>query len=239
MTQPQLILPSGGIQFPSGDVINTTLQLGMQNRLINGLFAINQLAVSGSVVLAAGVYGHDGWKAGAGGCTYTFATVGNITTLTISSGTLQQVIEGLFLESGTHCLSWVGTAQGRIDSGSYGSSGITGTAIGGTNQTIEFGTGTLALPQYEPGGNPSLFAYRDNEMQRCLRYYINAPAGTCVYGIANTFFSFQFPTPMRIPPTVIPTVSTGTVSGTIASIFGFYAQNTSISAGAYTASARL
>lgn len=115
-----------------------------KNRVINGGHNINQQGVSGTVVLAAGDYGHDMWKAGSSGCTYTFATVNNVTTITITAGSLQQIIDGEFLESGTYCLSWSGTAQGKINAGSYSSTGVTGTATGGTNLTIEFNTGTLS-----------------------------------------------------------------------------------------------
>lgn len=94
--------------------------IGTKNAIINGNFGINQRGVSGTVSLAAGAYGHDRWKAGASGCTYTFVTSQNVTTITITAGTLQQVIEGLNLQSGTYLLSWTGTAQGRVDSGSYG-----------------------------------------------------------------------------------------------------------------------
>jgi len=211
MPTPMLVLSSGGIQLPSGDVLNTTLQLGMQNRLHNALFNINQRAVSGTVSLAAGAYGHDRWKAGAGGCTYTFATVGNITTLTITAGTLQQVIEGANLESGTHCLSWTGTATARIDSGSYSTSGMTGTSVGGTNQTIEFSTGTVSLPQYEAGGNPSAFGYRPIGLEDliCKRYYETGQSHLYI----GTTASYQYSTynaykvSKRTTPTVV-TVST-------------------------------
>jgi hypothetical protein len=109
----------------------------LKNQIINGNFQVNQRAVSGTVVLTAGQYGHDRWKAGASGCTYTFATVENVTTITISAGSLIQVIEGLNLETGTYVLSWNGTAQGKIGAGSYGNSGITGAVVGGTNLNIQ------------------------------------------------------------------------------------------------------
>jgi len=237
MTQPQLVLAAGGIQLPSGDVLNTTLQLGMQNRLHNALFNINQRAVSGTVTLAAGAYGHDRWKAGAGGCTYTFATVGNITTLTITAGTLQQVIEGANLESGTHCLSWVGTAQARIDSGSYSTSGMTGTSVGGTNQTIEFSTGTVSLPQYEAGGNASAFGYRPIGLERliCQSYCNVIPCATA--GLICTLVNnattqalgnYKFPVTMRATPTfsvigtnaITYTGQTGSGTATLAVVSG-------------------
>ena len=160
----------------AGDISISTIGGGFiadRNAIINGNFSVNQRVVSGTVTLAAGVYGHDRWKAGAGGCTYTFATTAGVTTLTITAGTLMQVIEGINLGSGTYTLSWSGTAQGRIDSGSYGASGITGTAVGGTNQTIEFGTGTVSLVQYEPGSTATAYVRRQYQQEHalCERYY--------------------------------------------------------------------
>lgn len=143
------------------------------NRLINGAFQVNQRAVTGTVTLAAGAYGHDRWKAGASGCTYTFATTANVTIITITAGSLQQVIEGLNLQSGTHTLSWSGTAQGRIGAGSYGASGISGAAVGGTNLTVEFNAGTVSLAQFEAGSLATPFGHRlyGQELCLCQRYY--------------------------------------------------------------------
>lgn len=145
---------------------------GFKNLLINGKFNINQRAVSGPVTLAAGAYGHDRWKAGAGGCTYTFATAAGVTTITITAGTLVQVVEGNNLLSGDHVLSWTGTATGRIASGSFAASPVTATVTGGTNTNIEFGTGTLTLAQLEPGTKQTKFENRPDgvEMDMCLRY---------------------------------------------------------------------
>lgn len=146
---------------------------GVKNALINANFLVNQRAVSGSVILAAGAYGHDRWKAGSGGCTYTFSTTNNVTTVTISAGTLVQVIEGLNLSSGTYTLGWSGTAQGKIGAGSFSASGVTGVVVGGTNLSIEFGTGTLSLPQLEKGSNATPFEYVpfDRQLEACQRYY--------------------------------------------------------------------
>lgn len=140
---------------------------------INGNFLVNQRVKSGTVTLTAGAYGHDRWKAGASGCTYTFATSGNITTITITAGSLIQVIEGTSLFSGTYTLSWTGTAQGKIGSGSYGASGITGTAEGGTNLNIEFNTGTLSKVQFNAGTAALPFQPRSfaEELALCQRYY--------------------------------------------------------------------
>ena len=190
------------------------------NKLTNPNFSINQRVVAGTVVLAAGAYGHDRWKAGAGGCTYTFATVANVTILTISAGTLQQIIEGANLQSATHYLSWTGTATGRVDSGSYGATGLSATAVGGTNQTIEFTTGTLSLPRYNQSAISSIqFLPIGLELFICQRYL---PA----FSIGNGFFagigqctsttavSIVLPLPVtaRVPPTNITVTGTGSVT---------------------------
>lgn len=148
------------------DAASTTL-------LINGGFSINQLAKTGTVTLAAGAYGHDMWKAGASGCTYTFATSENVTTLTISAGSLLQIVEGANLKSGTVCLSWTGTAQGKIGAGSYSASGVTGSATGGTNLKVEFNTGTLRAVQLNYGSVALPFVPRafGDELRMCQRYF--------------------------------------------------------------------
>lgn len=187
--------------------------IGVINAIINGNFQVNQRGVSGTVTLAAGAYGHDRWKAGASGCTYTFATVDNVTTLTISAGSLIQVIEGLNLYSGTYTLSWTGTAQGKIGAGSYAGSGVTGSVTGGTNLNIEFGTGTLSLVQFEPGVEASPFERRayGQELALCQRYFIKY-GGTAAYEYVtpygmtyvsgSNYVTSIFPVEMRSAPTV-------------------------------------
>ena len=154
--------------------------IGVINAIINGNFQVNQRGVSGTVTLAAGAYGHDRWKAGASGCTYTFATVNNVTTLTITAGSLIQVIEGINLYSGTYALSWSGTAQGKIGAGSYSGSGVTGSVTCGTNLNIEFNTGTLSLVQFEPGTVATPFERRDygRELMMCQRYFYKTTGGS-------------------------------------------------------------
>lgn len=196
--------------------LGITTELGAfshRNKIINNNFAVNQRAVSGTVVLAAGVYGHDRWKAGAGGCTYTFATSANVTTLTISAGTLMQVIEGANLLSGTHVLTWTGTATARVATGSYGATGLTGTATGGTNQTIEFATGTVSKVQYEPGSVATPFEHRPIgiELALCQRYYYRVFPGSvathlafgATYNATVGRYLITFPVTMRIAPTAL------------------------------------
>ena len=184
--------------------------IGVKNAIINGNFAVNQRGVSGTVTLAAGAYGHDRFKAGASGCTYTFATANNITTLTISAGSLIQVIEGNNLFTGTYTLSWVGTAQGKIGGGSYASSGVTGTPAGGSNLNIEFNTGTLSLVQFEPGAIATPFERRPygDELLLCQRYYYRTKAATALdyFGNGFAFSTTQviFLTPFKVSLRVAP-----------------------------------
>lgn len=193
-----------------------------RNKILNGNFPVNQRGVSGTVVLTAGQYGHDRWKAGASGCTYTFASSANVVTLTISAGSLQQVIEGVNLQSGTHVLTWTGTAQGKIDGGSYSASGVTGTATGGTNMTVEFNTGTLSLVQLEQGTARTAFEHRlpALEQDMCKRYYQrrNYAASEYIavlqcYSASSAYGTAVFlDVPMRIKPTVITSSALGTFS---------------------------
>lgn len=183
-----------------------TTQLGFRNKVVNGNFAVNQGAVSGTVVLAAGAYGHDQWKAGAAGCTYTFATSAGVTTLTISAGSLIQPIEGVSLRTGTYTLSWTGTAQGKIGAGSYGASGLTGSITGGADTTIEFNTGTLSMVQLEPGAKPTVFEFLDptTDFVRCARFFY---AGVVAWSGQATSAGragaqVNYPVAMRASPTL-------------------------------------
>jgi len=153
--------------------------IGMKNRIINGGFIINQRGYVSAANLGAGGYGHDRWKGGAAATnTYTFTqgALGVNTLITITAGTLVQVIEGCNLaEGGTYVLSWTGTAQGRLNGGTYSASGsvtVTGW-VAGTNLPVEFNTGTVGNVQLETGSVASSFDYRDygREFIMCQRYY--------------------------------------------------------------------
>lgn len=86
---------SGAITYNDGSTQSNS-QVGMKNRIIDGGFIINQRGYTSGTSLSAGSYGHDRWKAGSGGGTYTFTqgSLGVNTTVTITAGTLVQVIEG-------------------------------------------------------------------------------------------------------------------------------------------------
>jgi len=194
------------VVLTDAEVVKLQVANSDRNRITNGAFEINQRAVSGTVVLAAGAYGHDMWKGGAAGCTYTYAVVAGITTLTITAGTLVQVIEGLNIQTATYCLSWGGTAQGRFNlAGGYAASGITTAGTAGTNLSVEFGTGTLYHVQCEKGTTATGFDYRHvaSEVGLCERYGQSAQFG--YYDLTSSasarYVYVQLRTPMRATPT--------------------------------------
>lgn len=198
-----------------------TQQDSFRNKIINGDFRINQRSYVSGTVTTVGQYTLDRWKVtGTGGV--TFNTVNNKTTVTIPSGqTIQQVIEGLNLQSGTYVLTWEGTAQGRIAGGSYGASGaVTASITGGTNTTVEFNTGTVANVQLE-FEKATPFEYRPYgvELILCQRYYETGEGS--VYddnGFLNGYLRVGFVVTKRVAPTVVRTGNgglSGSTAGTV------------------------
>jgi hypothetical protein len=189
-----------------------------ENLVINGGFDVNQREVSGTVTLVAGEYGHDQWRGGSSGCTYTFATSNNVTTITITAGSLVNVIEGKNLDSGTYCLSWTGTAQGKIDSGSYSATGVTGTAVGGTNLSIEFNTGTLSNVSLIEGSIAGNYKRRGTTVETllcqrfCFKIFPDDDSGGTYYtpigdgrwvSADRAFITIPLPVSMYSSPTLV------------------------------------
>lgn len=198
---------------PAASVLPSAGGFDFRNKIINGNPRINQRGYVSGAATTAGQYTLDRWKVtGTGGI--TFSTTNNKTTITIPSGqTIQQVIEGLNLDTGTYVLSWEGTAQGRVNSGSYGASGaVTASVTGGTNTTIEFNAGTVTSIQFEQGTVVTPFERRDygRELMMCQRYLpvITAGAGyngfTC-NGFAQTTTQANLIYPFKVTPRVPPT----------------------------------
>ncbi len=152
-----------------------------QNLLINPAFQVYQRpTVAGA--LTAGKYGHDKWKAGSSGCTYS---VSSSQVVTISAGSLLQVVEDFFLflqqsnpASGVYTpapqpmtLSWEGSALARVNGGAYAASPITFDYSSG-NISVEFGTGTFQFPVLAFGSTPGAYIARPfgQELLLCMRY---------------------------------------------------------------------
>lgn len=235
MTGP-LAVPAGatGSQAPRvSEVWSKADLVAGRNKIVNSDWRGNVRNVSGTITLSAGQYGHDCWKAGSGGCTYSVATANNVSTVTITAGSLIQVVDGQRLVSGTHVFSWTGTAQGRIATGAYLPSGQTTSVSGGSNVTLEFGTGTITNPQFEPGSTPTPYEQLTPEAAALacsiyVRGHFGASSGAPMFthrgsqgGGNGMYHSISWQVPMRTAPLGIiqGTFSTSnasqpTVSGT-------------------------
>lgn len=177
------------------------------NMIVNSGFTVNQRVYTSGTALAAGAFGHDRWKAGAGGGTYTFVqSGGSATTITITAGTLTQVVEGGAILTGNFTLSWTGTAQARLGAGGYSASPLTVALTGGTNSTFEFNTGTLSQIMLTAGSTakPWIAVRPSLELISCQRFYQIVDAnysGHTTQAGANIVVQLFFATPMRIAPT--------------------------------------
>ena len=199
----------------------------IKNRLINSGFTINQRTYVSNTALAVGVYGHDRWKAGASGCTYTFTqlSAGVPIVITITAGSIQQVIEGCNIpDGGNFVLSWTGTAQGRFNGGTYGSSPLAVTGLtAGANCTIEFNTGTLSYPQLEVGSVATGFEYEiySQTLAKCQRYY-EVVGTVALTTVTANYQPVYWAVSKRASPTVTTSAATGTFAAFSATTLASY-----------------
>ena len=218
-------LADGGTGASTVAAAGVALGINAGNLIINGRFVINQRCYTSGSPRAAGAYAHDRWKAGSGGCTYTFAQLATSTQITIAAGTLLQIVEGANIDGGTYIVSWTGTAQARVyqgaGSGAYGKSPLTVTNLSaGSNTTIEFGMGTLASVQMQAGGVASPIAPRlvGQELALCQRYYERSYAsgvasGTGSYQVGyhsaliGNYANVAMTIPFQVSKRAVPTVS--------------------------------
>jgi hypothetical protein len=162
--------------------------LSGRNIIINGGFTINQRNYVSGATLAAGSYGHDRWKAGAGGGNYSFTQLNSNTNITIqASKTLIQVIENKNVHNTRYLVSWEGTSLARVGvnsdtpAGTFVASPIVVTGqTPGTVMSVEFGSGTLGKVQIEASVSsvPTIFEQRSfgDELIKCQRYYELLPS---------------------------------------------------------------
>ncbi len=195
---------SGVVSFPSG---LSGVGAGFRNRIINGSFSINQRSYLSGSPLSAGSYAHDRWKAGSAGCTYSFTQNLVDTAITITAGSLLQVIEAANMEGGTFTLSWTGTSTGKIAGGAVSSSPVTVSGLAaGANVTVEFLAGTLGQIQFEPGTIATPFERRPMglELGLCQRYFQWMPICSGVYLGSNVKLFSAIPSfaQMRVTPTL-------------------------------------
>jgi hypothetical protein len=163
------------VTYPAETAVQTQFigGFGFKNRLINAQGLINQRGyVSGTNTSGANEYTLDRWRVVTSGQNLTFSTSENEVTFTAPAGGVEQVIEGLNLETGTYVLSWTGTATATVG-GSSVSNGGTVSVTGNTNTTVRFSGGTFKYPQFERGNTPSSFERRpfSQEFDLCRRYF--------------------------------------------------------------------
>jgi hypothetical protein len=188
-----------------------------RNRLHNAGFGINQRGYTSGAALGAGAYGHDRWKAGSGGCTYTFTQSQPFTTITITAGSLQQIVEAQSVEGGTYTLSWTGTTQGRVNAGSYAASPVTvaGLAVN-TAITIEFNAGTLGRVQFELGSVATPLEKPDPryDLANCQRFYqiVSTSLRTAAANVGAYYENTVNWPSMRATPTVTLSLAGGTIN---------------------------
>lgn len=152
------------------------------NILINCGIPINQRGFAGGA-LAAGSYGYDRWKAGAGGCNISISQTTGLFTHT--SGSIQQVVESPLMAWGqpltfsvenpsTSVSVSVGGSTGVIPAGS-GRIGVTITPSGSGDMVVQISanSATYSRPKLERGTvatpfNPINVA---TEIEICKRYF--------------------------------------------------------------------
>ena len=199
-----------------------------RNEIINGNFIINQRGYVSASALGVNLYGHDRWKAGGNGCTYSFTQAATDTQVSISAGSLLQVVPGANIRQATYWLSWTGTATARVyQSGtpSYAAgtsmviNGVTVNTLAvsglaaGTNTNVEFTSGTVGTVQLEATSallnSPTQFERRHPgiELILCRRFF--QQIGGAIYtkialGVASSTTSvlglISFPVPMYSAP---------------------------------------
>lgn len=203
---------------------------GARNLAINSTFALNQRAFAGGA-LAAGVYGHDRWKADTGGANYSVS--GGVAT--IASGALVQPIEGISLLTGNYVINWEGTSPVTID-GVAKSKGDVVSLTAGTNCIVKAGVGTFSKFQLEFGSVPTAFEIRHygHELMLCQRYYVRlGETGrfTVGSGMSTSSLTCLAFVPLPVPMRAIPTLSMSNVAQIAADSAGGTGGTTAVAIG--------
>ncbi len=241
---PAIVIPIGTDEVPtvnSGDTKHVTvanllsLLSTYKNLIINGNPLVNQRAyISATNTTGANEYTLDRWRVVSSTQSLGFAISENVVTLTLPAGGIEQVIEGLNIQSGTHTISFVATGDTvcTVDAVTK-VSGDTFTLTGGANATIKFssalGTGTVKLIQVEQGAFATAFEHRPFalELDLCQRYFqktydlATAPGTPSInsgqrQNTATVTTDINgpgaFPVRMRIAPTVVIYSFDGTIA---------------------------
>lgn len=212
-TNNQALIWNGSAWVPGGPYLTAAgAPYIATNYVDNSGFTVNQRNYSSGSALAAGSYGFDRWKGGASGCTLTFTASPASTVVTISAGTLQQVVEGVNFFNSSYTLSWTGSATGRVNTGAYVASPITFTGAPNTNVTIEFQGGTLGQVMLQVGSQTTLWQPQPYpvDLARCQRFFyvFGAAQFSCWCGDGNVYQQVVLlPVTMRALPTLVSSIS--------------------------------
>lgn len=179
-----------------------------QNYCDNSGFTVNQRAYTSGTALPAGVFGFDRWKAGSSGATLTFTDSPAATVITITAGSIVQVIEGLNILSATYTFSWTGTATGRVYAGvaggAFAASPLQITPTAAVDLSLEFTGGTVSRVQLQLGNVATPWQPLPTlvELARCQRFYIGQVSyswyGSVTYS-GSYGGSVYFPTMRALP----------------------------------------
>jgi hypothetical protein len=177
-----------------------------QNYIDNSGFSVNQRAYASGGALTGGAYGFDRWKAGPSGCTLTYSATPASTVVTIASGALVQVVEGLNLLSGQYVLTWSGSSVCSVNGGTSAPSPIQITATAGANMTLSWSGGTLAQVQLQLGTTATPWQPQPAqvELARCQRFFQLSGLGISDYlqaGVGTLRYAWLL-VQMRATPTL-------------------------------------
>lgn len=204
------------------------------NMVRNGDFNFGIQLVGGPYSSSANVHQTNmlGWRSGASGMTYSGAIVGGHCIITLTAGSMVQNISAMQIRHGRLYLTWVGTAQGRINGGAYGPSGVFADVASG-NVSVEFTGGSVSRVQLSPSASMPFQARSTAQEEEMFSLYywtsFNGPYPFLVgLGSLNgstpqrragaetvTNFDIRFPRQMAIVPTM---TWIAPVSGTVGSI---------------------
>ncbi len=193
------------------------------NLLVNGDFVVNERGFAGGA-LSAGVYGHDRWKAAAGGADYTVA---GTRVVTLNSGELEQVVEGAVFDGSfgnrvvtlsvdnpsADMTATVGSQSGTIAAGS-GRRSVTLTLTGADSFNVSVkikrsaaGAVTFSRAKLEYGATVTAWRPRLDTVERgiCARYYRRLRAYAAGSRVLGRFIDHRLPLvpAMRASPTLV------------------------------------
>jgi hypothetical protein len=191
--------------------LGATITRSFHNLLINGSFGINQRGFAGGA-LTAGDYGHDRWKAGDFGATYT-VTDG---VLSLTAGSIVQVVEAPRLAGKTVTL-FAAVSSGTVTGSVAGVSGtlpltvtVPTAATGDINVELS-GAASLTDVALIKGNAPTEYPCRQiaEELALCQRYYWRSQFGSAtirgisaVAGAYKSVANISLPVTMRAVPSL-------------------------------------